>query len=215
MSCILPSAAKWVRRHVLQMDSLCIDSGSYPFYLPNWNHFSYLSSQNRRVRHVKAAFVLGRGDTWKGQGCCLILSCFLLFCRTDKVYFGKVENIKIFFPSWSSFYNELMYLWRKSKMRPRKRSRRSKGESKVCVCVYNFSKNKKIIEEGLFQASNDRVCSLFCAIVFALFMKSLSMTQELPLCSLPPSTSIYFRVDWQHSTRSKGLTPKPSKSQKF
>lgn len=48
------------------------------------------------------------------------------------------------------------------------------------------------MREGLFQASNNNVFPLFGAIVFAL---SLSMTQELPLCSVPPSTSIYFRVD--------------------
>ena len=70
----------------------------------------------------------------------------------------------------------------------------------ACVCLspcvrLQFPKKP---EEGPCRASNDRVSSLFCAIVFSLggfYEKSLSMTQELPLCSVPPSTSIYFGAD--------------------
>lgn len=61
----------------------------------------------------------------------------------------------------------------------------------MCVCVSAIFPKRKNIEEGLFQSSNDRVCSLFCAIVFALeafYEKSLYDSRAPTLLS----ASIHF-----------------------
>ena len=114
-----------------------------------------------------------------------------------------------FFLKHTRFHNECLYLWRKTRPRESEQKREA-----VCFCIFPKTKKQRRNWAKL-QTTGSTLCSVLQCLQRKLFMKSLSVTRELPLCSVPPSISIYFHGRFMALSSIEGFKPKPKQIKKL